>query len=203
MLCHVVLGFLRDGKARHGYELLIEYRTRLGDKLNAGNLYRELGRLAESGLVRTDVNPPGADARRIPYQITDRGRHLFDQWVAAPSSDDADFPTWLLFLDRLPAEDRERILDRRQERLWMQSKELTREREDALVARQDAATPTAYDPLPALLERRIKLVTAELEFLKQFRVDQQRCRAGGSEHARARKPMATESRALRRERKPR
>jgi DNA-binding PadR family transcriptional regulator len=202
MFSHVVLGFLRDGRARHGYELLIEYKARFGEALNAGNLYRELSRLAEKGMVQMGVNPPGVDTRRIPYQITERGRHAFDQWLAAPSSQDGDFPMWLVFIDGLPSDARERILDRRQERLWMQGKLLAREREDALERRAHARDPVSYDPLPALLDRRIKLVTAELEFLKHFRTEYEQPvtaiepasdPAKGTEH----------ERPTRRERKPR
>ena len=76
MFWHLVLGFLRDGRPRHGYELITEYKGHFGEKLNPGNLYRELARLAGEGLVKNGVNPPGADPRRIPYQITERGRAL-------------------------------------------------------------------------------------------------------------------------------
>src|SRR5262249_61544125 len=72
VLCHVLLGFLRDGRARHGYELLTEYRALTGEQLNAGNLYRELARLAGDGFVHATSNPPDADPRRIPYEITER-----------------------------------------------------------------------------------------------------------------------------------
>jgi len=169
MFSHVVLGFLRDGRARHGYDLLLEYRRRCGEKLNPGNLYRELGRLAANGMVQAGVNPPGADSRRIPYQITDGGRHAFDQWLAGPDDGDGDLPTWLMFIDRVPAEMRTRMLDRRQEQLWMQGKLLARQREDALADALHDASPQ-FCPLPFLLERRIKLLTAELEFLKHFRM---------------------------------
>ncbi len=170
MFSHLVLGFLRDGRARHGYDLLLEYRRRSGEKLNPGNLYRELARLAAGGMVQAGINPPGADSRRIPYQITDRGRHAFDQWLAGPDDDEGDLPTWLMFIDRIPAATRTRILDRRQEELWMQSKMLARQREDALADTVQPSSSTEYSPLPFLLERRIKLVTAELEFLKHFRL---------------------------------
>jgi hypothetical protein len=62
VLCHVILGFLRDGRARHGYELVLEYRARVGERVNAGNLYRERGRLGGQGLVRAGANAPGADS---------------------------------------------------------------------------------------------------------------------------------------------
>ena len=48
-----------------------------------GNLYRALRRLEEEGLVRSewDADAPGP-ARRV-YELTDAGRELLGQWVAA------------------------------------------------------------------------------------------------------------------------
>jgi DNA-binding PadR family transcriptional regulator len=169
MLSHLILGFLRDGQPRHGYELITEYKARSGNQVSAGNFYRELARLASERLVQTGVNPPDADARRIPYQITERGRQLFDEWVISPSRDDGDLSSWLLFIDRVPHETRDRLLDRWQDDLWLRSKALSRAREDALLVqstRQDAAR---YNPLASLISRRLKQVTADLEFLKEFR----------------------------------
>src|SRR5262249_6161905 len=37
----LLLGLLRDGHARHGYELITSYRTRSGLRTNPGNFYRE------------------------------------------------------------------------------------------------------------------------------------------------------------------
>jgi len=167
LLCHLLLGFLRDGRARHGYELLIEYRGLTGEQLNAGNLYRELARLAGEGFVHATSNPPDADPRRIPYEITDRGTQRFDHWLASPSGQDGDFPAWLVFIDRVPPDVRSRVLSRREEALWMQNKTLARDRSDALT--NLATAGRQYHPLPVLLSRRMKLVTAEVEFLAEFR----------------------------------
>src|SRR5579875_1888370 len=141
MFSHVILGLLRDGRQRHGYELINDYRLRSGTLPSPGNLYRELGRLAAAKLIATGVNPPDADPRRIPYQIT----------------------------DRVPEDARERLLDRRQEDLWMRSKELARALEDASVRAREDGAASGYNPLPVVLERQSKLLAAELEFLKEFR----------------------------------
>ena len=169
MLTHLILGFLRDGQARHGYELITEYKARSGNQVSAGNFYRELARLASERLVQTGVNPPDADARRIPYQITERGRQLFDEWVLSPSRDDGDLSSWLLFIDRVPHETRDRLLDRWQDDLWLRSKALSRAREDALLVRGTRQEAPRYNPLASLISRRLKQVTADLEFLKEFR----------------------------------
>ena len=39
---HLVLGCLRDGKPRHGYDVCGELRARSGLQVNPGNVYREL-----------------------------------------------------------------------------------------------------------------------------------------------------------------
>jgi len=169
MLSHLILGFLRDGLARHGYELITEYKARSGNQVSAGNFYRELARMASERLVQTGVNPPEADARRIPYQITEKGRQSFDEWLISPSRDESDLSAWLLFIDRVPPETRDRLLDRWQDDLWLRSKALSRAREDALLLQASRQDAVRYNPLASLISRRLKQVTADLEFLKEFR----------------------------------
>src|SRR5579875_2855498 len=156
MFSHVILGLLRDGRQRHGYELINDYRLRSGTLPSPGNLYRELGRLAAAKLIATGVNPPDADPRRIPYQITDRGRRTFDQWLVSARTQSDEFHNWLLFIDRVPEDARERLLDRRQEDLWMRSKELARALEDASVRAREDGAASGYNPLPVVLERQSK-----------------------------------------------
>lgn len=171
MLSHLILGFLRDGQARHGYELITEYKARSGNQVSAGNFYRELARMASERLVQTGVNPPDADARRIPYQITEKGRQSFDVWILSPAHDDGDLSAWLLFIDRVPPDTRDRLLDRWQDDLWLRSKSLSRQREDALLIQESRQDTVRYRVLASLLSRRLKQVTADLEFLKEFRND--------------------------------
>lgn len=85
MFRYLVLGLLRDGKSRHGYALMKEYRERSGVRLSSGSFYRELQRLVAARLIRTVSNPPGADPRRTPYEITDTGRATFDAWLIGPT----------------------------------------------------------------------------------------------------------------------
>src|SRR5579885_2533701 len=169
MFSHVILGLLRDGRQRHGYELINDYRLRSGTLPSPGNLYRELELLATATLLATGVNPPDADPRRIPYQITDRGRRTFDQWLVSARTQSDEFHNWLLFIDRVPEDARERLLDRRQEDLWMRSKELARALEDASVRAREDGAASGYNPLPVVLERQSKRLAAELECLKEFR----------------------------------
>ena len=171
MFYHLILGLLRDGRARHGYELVSEYRARSGAQTNPGNFYRELGKLVDSGLLEQGVNPPDADARRIPYLITANGRDEFDHWLALPDTTEQELDSWLLFAHLLVAEQRDRLLDRRQEELWLLGKTLTRAREDSLADSRKNGDAEGHRAAAALLLRRIKQVTAELEFLDEYRRD--------------------------------
>src|SRR5690242_3147322 len=132
MFLHLILGLLRDGKPRHGYELISDYKELSGNLTHPGNFYRELGRLADDKLVETGVNPPDADPRRIPYRITDAGRGEFDRWLRSPSTPDEELSAWLLFADLLSPAEFEASLSRLEERLWLLSKSLARARADTL-----------------------------------------------------------------------
>jgi DNA-binding PadR family transcriptional regulator len=167
---HLILGLLRDGRSRHGYELMTEYASRSGNRTSAGNFYRELARLASKGLVETGVNPPDADARRIPYRIKQKGQQIFDRWLTAPTIEDGDLPTWVLFANQLDVDARNRILERHEETLWMRSKAVARMRDD-LLARRSLDKDDPFDPLPVLLARQIKLLTCEIESLHDLRVE--------------------------------
>jgi len=167
MLRHLILGLLRDGEPRHGYQLVSQHRSLTGAAISSGNVYRELSSLASHGLVRARADQAGTDGRRIPYQITNLGRERFDGWLLSTAKRDEELRTWLLFLDRVPLGVRERVLDRARDTLWSQSKALERAREDAIAKHGRAG----FNPLPILLSRRLKQVTADLEFLNELRVD--------------------------------
>jgi len=171
MLWHVILGLLRDGELHHGYELMTAFRVRSGAPASPGNFYRELGRLQTHGLVETALNPPDADARRIPYHITERGRASFDRWLLAPPMNDGDLAGWLLFVGRVPPADRERLLDRWQEELWVRSQELARQHRAAVDAAATAEASDDYEPLRVLLSRQLKHLAADLAFLDYLRSD--------------------------------
>src|SRR5213596_1396376 len=88
MLRYVLLALLADGTPAHGYALMKAYRERSGVRLSIGNVYRELSRLAGEGLIVAATNPPGADPRRVPYRITDKGRDaLATSGGAGPHTD--------------------------------------------------------------------------------------------------------------------
>ncbi|MCW5891724.1 MAG: PadR family transcriptional regulator [bacterium] len=169
MLAHLILGLLRNGEPRHGYELVTHHRALTGATLSTGNVYRELSRLAARELVRARADDSRGDGRRIPYQITEQGTELFDQWLLAPAKYGDELASWLIFMDRVPRDVRDRTLERARDMLWSQTKALERAREDAL-SRQHA-TRGPYHPLAVLLSRRLRQVTADLEFLNELRAD--------------------------------
>jgi DNA-binding PadR family transcriptional regulator len=171
----LLLGLLRDGHARHGYELITSYRARSGLRTNPGNFYRELAKLVAQGLIEQDVRPRDADPRRIPYRITEQGRGEFDVWMLEPISGEGGLEAWVLFADMLSTEDRQRVLERRQEELWLLNKSLARSREDLLpAARRDDGS---YRPRPTS-SCVASSVTAELEFLEELRRELEHVPAG-------------------------
>jgi DNA-binding PadR family transcriptional regulator len=197
MFVHLLLGLLRDGQPHHGYQLMTGYEARSGNHASAGNFYRVLARLAAQGLVSTGTNPATSDARRIPYRITEAGAQVFDRWLVSSGSSEEIWER-LLFADRVPREALARPMDRWQEDLWMQGKALARRHDDAL---HDCAghPPGGYNPLPVLLARRIKLVEADLEFLKGLRaqLDDQIHQASREETEEAPQPIAQRGHARR------
>jgi DNA-binding PadR family transcriptional regulator len=164
-MAHLILGLLRDGFPRHGYDLIVEYKRKSGAEVSAGNFYRELARLAANGLLRQTTNPPEADSRRIPYAITELGKMEFDRWLQEPSTVEDGFEIWLLFLERVPPEARDRLIDRRKARLWLRGTQLSHARQDALTRAQG----DAYDALAESLTLRLKRLNADVEFLAELR----------------------------------
>src|SRR5262245_31195355 len=196
MFLHLLLGLLRDGQPHHGYRLMTEYEARSGNHASAGNFYRVLARLAAQGLVSTGTNPATSDARRIPYRITETGAQLFDRWLVSSGGSEEIWER-LLFADRVPGDVLARLLDRWQEDLWMQGKVLARRHDDAL--HDSTNDPSGrYDPLPVLLARRIKQVEADLQFLKELRVQLEgRICQVAAENAEAPQPIAQRSQTRR------
>src|SRR3989442_2849024 len=133
MLRYVLLALLADGNPAHGYALMKAYRQRSGVRMSIGNGYRELSRLAREGLIAAATTPPGADPRRVPYRIMDRGREALAGWLAAPvhtlTSISADpLSHRLAILGDLDPKRAGEFLTELHTELWEQSKTLERER---------------------------------------------------------------------------
>ena len=79
----VVLGMLRLGK-RTGYEIkqLVDVSTRFFWAASYGQIYPELKRLEERGLVESEPQPTGGRAR-TEYRLTVAGERALDEWLAS------------------------------------------------------------------------------------------------------------------------
>ena len=170
----LVLGLLRDGKARHGYGLMKAYQERSGIVIGTGSFYRALQSLAAEGLARKTANAPGEDPRRTLYAITPAGITAFDSWLRvsdgnAISRHYDELFNRVLFLGETEAELARSIIDQWQEILCARGRSLERTREVAQ-ARAKCAGPGAFAALPLLLARCAKHIAADWVFLKALRV---------------------------------
>jgi DNA-binding PadR family transcriptional regulator len=169
MLRYVLLALLADGQPRHGYALMKAFGERSGVRLSIGNVYRELQRLLGEGLIVTAANPIGADPRRTPYTLTDRGREALGRWYATPARALArgtpDALTYRLAL--LSDMDRERaaaFLDDLQNELWAQAKAIESER--AAASQRDERGPCTR---AFLQSRTARYLAADIELIDEMR----------------------------------
>ena len=81
---YVILGMV-SGEARSGYEIkaLVDGSTRFFWAASYSQIYPELKRLAEAGLVEGSPAPRG-DRKRTVYAITAEGRDALEEWLRKP-----------------------------------------------------------------------------------------------------------------------
>lgn len=81
---YVVLGMVRS-QPRSGYEIkaMVDRTTRFFWAASYGQIYPELKRLAEAGLV-TGVDSPTGGRRRTVYEITADGEEELRAWLRQP-----------------------------------------------------------------------------------------------------------------------
>ena len=81
---YVVLGML-NMRPRSGYEIktFADSSTRFFWAASYGQIYPELKRLEEAGLVRGSADPQGGRQRRA-YDLTDEGNRALDEWLSTP-----------------------------------------------------------------------------------------------------------------------
>ena len=77
-----LLGFLHEGPMS-GWDLVARAQERIGEfwSLTPSQVYRELARMAEDG--RVEAGEPGVRSKTL-YEITDKGRDAFADWVRQP-----------------------------------------------------------------------------------------------------------------------
>jgi molybdate-binding protein/DNA-binding PadR family transcriptional regulator len=81
-VAHTLMGVLARGE-RYGYELRRELEDQLGPewRLDFGQLYRALGRMAENGWVSFRVEAGRNGPARKVYTLTAAGRHEIERWL--------------------------------------------------------------------------------------------------------------------------
>ena len=106
---YVVLGMLRLG-FRTGYDIkqLVDKSTRFFWAASYGQIYPELKKLEEQGLVKGAADPQGG-RRRTVYDLTPEGEHALDDWLKRPEDVSVEMRDSallrLFFADNLPPED--------------------------------------------------------------------------------------------------
>jgi len=89
-----LLGFLHDGP-QSGWDLVATAQQTIGDfwSLTRSQVYRELGSMAETGLIEADEVGP---RDRRPYRLTAAGRHAFQSWLEQePGQEQIRYPLLL------------------------------------------------------------------------------------------------------------
>jgi DNA-binding PadR family transcriptional regulator len=115
---HVVLGMLALGP-RSGYDIkaTVDRSTRFLWAASYGQIYPELRRLEEEGLVKGEDAPNGGRSRRV-YELTDAGREALEEWLLSTTftvelRDESLLR--LFFADVLPRERALRLLEDRKQ----------------------------------------------------------------------------------------
>ena len=161
-----ILGLLRNREPQHGYALMKEYNRRTGRNYGAGYFYRQLGELLTEGFVRSAPNPLGADPRRTPYQITDRGIESFDDWFEEPSRETHDSSVEpiarAMFFSEVDRAVANRVLGEWKEGLLQRAKALQLDLQHAQARRKDVS-----DMRPMLIHRNLYRLAADLQFLDE------------------------------------
>src|SRR5579864_7833756 len=82
----VILGMIAKGK-RSGYEIkqLVDRSTRYFWAASYGQIYPELKRLEDDGLIRGRSDPSGARAK-MAYELTPEGEEALRDWLSADAS---------------------------------------------------------------------------------------------------------------------
>jgi PadR family transcriptional regulator, regulatory protein AphA len=84
-LRHVILTLLHRRPAT-GYEIVKEFETVVGYFWSASHqqVYRDLGKLAEEGLVRFTLVPQEEKPDRKVYELTQEGEEALREWIESP-----------------------------------------------------------------------------------------------------------------------
>ena len=88
-LRHVLLGLLSENSG-HGYGLRKNFVHRLGHfrNINEGQLYTQLAKMEEEGLIEREVVVPEKGPARKLLHITPKGKELFQDWLRSDQYED-------------------------------------------------------------------------------------------------------------------
>lgn len=168
----VVLGFLHSGP-KSGYDIkqLADRSTRFFWPISYGQIYPELKRLQDAGLVVVEADPRGGRARH-QYSLTAPGRDALRAWV-----DDLDEPGGcairdalllrLFFVNAGSPETERRLLERMQRRQEATLREFAALREHV----QEHAAKVGAKARLRVLEIGIQLHASYLEALRALARD--------------------------------
>jgi PadR family transcriptional regulator AphA len=112
----ILLGLLMY-EPKHGYELYQELERELGRVWEVGQsqLYAQLKQLEEMNLVTARTEPQPHRPPRKVYQLTPKGRQIFEDWVHRPSPYlryiRVEFLARLYFFQRLSLAGLEELVD--------------------------------------------------------------------------------------------
>src|SRR5436305_5739102 len=84
-VAYVILGALR-AEPKSGYEIkrLVDKATRFFWAASYGQIYPELRRLRDDGLIEAVSDGGGGGRRRLRYRLTAAGRKALVDWLRAP-----------------------------------------------------------------------------------------------------------------------
>jgi DNA-binding PadR family transcriptional regulator len=81
----VILGMIAlDNRTGYDIKTVVDKSTRYFWAASYGQIYPELRRLEQQGLLRGSSQPSGGRARTV-YELTDRGRQALGGWLASPA----------------------------------------------------------------------------------------------------------------------
>ncbi|MCW5888931.1 MAG: hypothetical protein KIT14_00110 [bacterium] len=162
----LVIGLLRDGVARSQDGIATAYRERTGVTPDREALHAELRHLVAKGVL--DV---AGGAAAPAYRLGADGAAAFDIWLTAPAAidedDDERVTSRLLLLGEVSPADAAQLLGRWERELWERARTLERARTAAVADAASSAQEIAVRP--ALLERLLERVAADLATLAELR----------------------------------
>jgi len=107
---HLLLGMIGVKGRRTGYEIkrLVDVSTRFFWAASPGQIYPELKRLEDAGLLTRSPQPQGGRQRNV-YTVTDEGEQVLHQWLTAGDASTFEFRNEgllkLFFADALTLEE--------------------------------------------------------------------------------------------------